>query len=93
MKTARNCMARTTQTIASKQQQNTSPHQKTISSVETLFYALIDWIVDRLMMWSETQQHSSCEKRDVELAPMQVLSRISGAMYHASTSPFVLAAL
>ena len=41
----------------------------------------------------ETQQHSSFVKRDVELAPMQMFSRISGAMYHASTSPLVLAAV
>ena len=44
-------------------------------------------------MRSETQQHSSCVKRDVELAPMQMLSGISGAMYHASTSPLVLPAV
>ena len=42
-------------------------------------------------MRSETQQHSSCLKRDVELAPTQMLSRISGAMYHASTPPLVFA--
>ena len=45
------------------------------------------------MMRSETQQHGSCVKRDVELAPMQMLSRTSGAMYHASTSPLVLSAV
>ena len=44
-------------------------------------------------MRSETQQHSSCVKKDVELAPMQMLSRISGAMYHVSTPPLVVAAV
>ena len=44
-------------------------------------------------MRSEAQQYSSCVKRDVELAPMQMLSRISGAMYHASTSPLAVAAV
>ena len=46
--------------------------------------------VDRPM--PETQQSSCCGK-DVELAPMQMPSRILGAMYHAPTSSFVLPAV
>ena len=84
-------LTRTTQTTTKR-----NPHKKAIISVETPFCS-IDWIVDRLMR-SETQQHRSCVKRHVELAPKQMLSRIcrcsagsQGAICHASTSPFVSA--